>query len=179
MTTAPDAVGVVGLGNMGLLMAGDLLAAGFGVRGYDVRPEAVDALARAGGTPTASPAEAVAGAPVAITSLPSVAALREVVGGEHGLASAAPDGHLSIAERIPGKTYAWLEVFPCRVADEKRVAEMRVGVSEVSQVGELAINFRRYGGHLVAQPQIQCEIREPAPVVLQIPAKDGLSNITG
>src|SRR2546429_5814664 len=94
-------------------------------------------------------------------------------------ASAAPDGHLSIAERIPGKTYAWLEVFPCRVADEKRVAEMRVGVSEVSQVGELAINFRRYGGHLVAQPQIQCEIREPAPVVLQIPAKDGLSNITG
>src|SRR6266704_1285379 len=40
-------------------------------------------------------------------------------------ASAAPDGHLSIAERIPGKTYAWLEVFPCRVADEKRVAEDR------------------------------------------------------
>ena len=92
MTTAPDAVGVVGLGNMGLPMAGHLLAAGFGVRGYDVRPEAADALARAGGTPTASPAEAVAGAPVAIASLPSVAALREVVGGEHGLASAAPDG---------------------------------------------------------------------------------------
>ena len=82
--TAPAEVGVVGLGNMGLPMAGHLLAAGFGVRGYDVRPEAVGALARAGGTPTASPAEAVAGAPVAVTSLPSVAALQEVVGGEHG-----------------------------------------------------------------------------------------------
>ena len=96
MATAPATVGVVGLGNMGLPMAGHLLAAGFGVRGYDVRPEAVDALARAGGTPTASPAEAVAGAPMAITSLPSVAALQEVVGGEHGLAAAAPDGLILI-----------------------------------------------------------------------------------
>jgi 3-hydroxyisobutyrate dehydrogenase-like beta-hydroxyacid dehydrogenase len=96
MTTAPATVGVVGLGNMGLPMAGHLLAAGFGVRGYDVRPEAVDALARAGGTPAASPAAAVAGAPVAITSLPSVAALQEVVSGERGLASAGPDGLILI-----------------------------------------------------------------------------------
>jgi 3-hydroxyisobutyrate dehydrogenase-like beta-hydroxyacid dehydrogenase len=96
MTTASATVGVIGLGNMGLPMAGHLLAAGFAVRGYDVRPEAMDALARAGGTPTASPAEAVTGAPMAITSLPSVAALREAVGGEHGLASAAPDGLILI-----------------------------------------------------------------------------------
>jgi len=96
MTTAPATVGVIGLGNMGLPMAGHLLAAGFAVRGYDVRPEAVDALARAGGTPTASPAEAVTGAPLAITSLPSVAALQDVVGGEHGLAGAGPDGLILI-----------------------------------------------------------------------------------
>jgi 3-hydroxyisobutyrate dehydrogenase-like beta-hydroxyacid dehydrogenase len=56
----------------------------------------MDALARAGGTPTASPAEAVAGAPMAITSLPSVAALQEVVGGESGLAGAGPDGLILI-----------------------------------------------------------------------------------
>jgi len=96
MTTAPATVGVIGLGNMGLPMAGHLLAAGFAVRGHDVRPEAMDALARAGGTPTASPAEAVAGAPMAITSLPSVAALQEVVGGESGLAGAGPDGLILI-----------------------------------------------------------------------------------
>jgi 3-hydroxyisobutyrate dehydrogenase-like beta-hydroxyacid dehydrogenase len=96
MTTAPAAVGVIGLGNMGLPMAGHLLAAGFAVRGYDVRPEAAGALARAGGTPAASPAEAVAGAATAITSLPSVAALQEVVGGERGLAGAAPDGLIVI-----------------------------------------------------------------------------------
>ncbi len=92
MTTAPATVGVIGLGNMGLPMAGHLLAAGFGVRGYDVRPEAVDALARAGGVPTASPAEIAGGAATVITSLPSVAALADVVAGEHGLVGAAPDG---------------------------------------------------------------------------------------
>ena len=76
MTTAPAMVGVIGLGNMGLPMAGHLLAAGFGVQGYDVRPEAVAALAQAGGVPAASPAEAAAGTQTVITSLPSVAALR-------------------------------------------------------------------------------------------------------
>src|SRR5437016_5334472 len=56
---------------------------------------------------------------------------------------------------------------------------MRVGVGKISQVGELAMNLRRQRRHLIAQPEIQCEIREPAPVVLQVPAKDGLANITG
>jgi len=101
MTTAPATVGVVGLGRMGLPMAGHLLAAGFAVQGYDVRPEAVAALAAAGGTPAASPAGAAAGAQVVITSLPSVAALAEVVGGEvvggeQGLASATRQGLILI-----------------------------------------------------------------------------------
>src|SRR5712692_8554951 len=46
------------------------------------------------------------------------------------------------------------------------------------QVSELAMNFRGHCRHLVAQPEIQCEIREPAPVVLQVGAKDALANIT-
>lgn len=101
MTTDPATVGVVGLGNMGLPMAGHLLAAGFAVRGYDVRPEALAALTRAGGAAAASPADVAAATPagpaaVVITSLPSVAALREVVGGEHGLAGAAADGLIVI-----------------------------------------------------------------------------------
>jgi 3-hydroxyisobutyrate dehydrogenase-like beta-hydroxyacid dehydrogenase len=96
MSTVPATVGVIGLGNMGLPMAGHLLAAGFAVQGYDVRPEAAAALAGAGGVPAASPAEAAAGAPTVITSLPSVAALRAVVSGEQGLASASPDGLILI-----------------------------------------------------------------------------------
>jgi 3-hydroxyisobutyrate dehydrogenase-like beta-hydroxyacid dehydrogenase len=96
MATAPAIVGVIGLGNMGLPMAGHLLAAGFAVQGYDVRPEAAAALAEAGGVPAASPAGAAAGTRTVITSLPSVAALRQVVGGEQGLASATPDGLILI-----------------------------------------------------------------------------------
>jgi L-threonate 2-dehydrogenase len=96
MTTALATVGVIGLGHMGLPMAGHLLAAGFAVQGYDVRPEAAAALAEAGGVPAASPAEAAAGAPTVITSLPSVAALRAVVSGKQGLASASPDGLILI-----------------------------------------------------------------------------------
>jgi len=96
MTTAPATVGVVGLGRMGLPMAGHLLAAGFAVQGYDVRPEAADALAAAGGAPVASPAGAAAGAQVVITSLPSVAALAEVAAGAQGLASATREGLILI-----------------------------------------------------------------------------------
>jgi L-threonate 2-dehydrogenase len=96
MTTAPAIVGVIGLGHMGLPMAGHLLAAGFAVQGYDVRPEPAAALAEAAGVPAASPAEAAAGAQTVITSLPSVAALRQVVDGEQGLASATQDGLIVI-----------------------------------------------------------------------------------
>jgi 3-hydroxyisobutyrate dehydrogenase-like beta-hydroxyacid dehydrogenase len=81
---------------MGLPMAGHLLVAGFGVQGYDVRPEAAAALAEAGGVPVTSPAGAAAGAQTVITSLPSADALRQVVGGERGLASATPDGLILI-----------------------------------------------------------------------------------
>jgi L-threonate 2-dehydrogenase len=96
MTTAPGIVGIIGLGNMGLPMAGHLLAAGFVVQGHDVRPEAAAALAEAGGVPAASPAEAAAGAQTVITSLSSVAALRQVVDGEQGLASTTQDGLIVI-----------------------------------------------------------------------------------
>ena len=61
-----------------------------------MRPEAVDALARAGARPPQARPRRWPSAPVAVTSLPSVAALQEVVGGEHGLASAAPDGLILI-----------------------------------------------------------------------------------
>lgn len=96
MTTAAATVGVVGLGNMGGPMAGHLLAAGFAVRGYDVRADVVEALAAAGGVAATGPAGAADGALAVITSLPSVAALREVVSGERGLATGALDGLIVI-----------------------------------------------------------------------------------
>jgi 3-hydroxyisobutyrate dehydrogenase-like beta-hydroxyacid dehydrogenase len=92
MTFAAATVGVVGLGNMGSPMAEHLLEAGFAVRGYDVRADAAGALTAGGGVAAAGPADAAAGALAVITSLPSVAALREVVSGENGLVSGTADG---------------------------------------------------------------------------------------
>ncbi len=65
-------VGFVGLGNVGLPAAVNLLKAGFEVHGYDVRVN--KAFATAGGTVAATLAD-IASCPVIVQSLPSPAAL--------------------------------------------------------------------------------------------------------
>lgn len=96
MAPAPATVGVVGLGNMGLPMSGHLLAAGFQVSGHDIRPAAVTTFTDAGGLAASAPAEVAASADVVVTSLPSVAALHDVVAGPAGLVSAARAGSVVI-----------------------------------------------------------------------------------
>ena len=49
-------VGVIGLGDMGLAMARNLLAAGFPTFGYDLREERLALLEAAGGTRAENPA---------------------------------------------------------------------------------------------------------------------------
>jgi 3-hydroxyisobutyrate dehydrogenase-like beta-hydroxyacid dehydrogenase len=51
-------VGFVGLGAMGLPMAENLLKRGAKVRGYDLRAQALDALAQAGGERAQTAADA-------------------------------------------------------------------------------------------------------------------------
>jgi L-threonate 2-dehydrogenase len=75
-------VGFVGLGSLGLVLAGNLLARGHEVRGY--RRGSLDALTALGGVATSSPAEAAAGADLLITCLPTPDALNEVVSGPTG-----------------------------------------------------------------------------------------------
>lgn len=72
----PDrSVAIIGLGIMGSAFSRNLLAAGFAVRGYDPDPMRQEALAADGVLIAASAAGAMQGCPIAITSLPSVAAL--------------------------------------------------------------------------------------------------------
>jgi 3-hydroxyisobutyrate dehydrogenase len=54
---ATRTAGVIGLGSMGMGAARSLLRAGFSTCAYDVRREALDAFATAGGVACASPAE--------------------------------------------------------------------------------------------------------------------------
>lgn len=64
-------IAFLGLGHMGGPMAANLAAAGHDVRGFDLVPEALDQARAQGITVATSAAEAVSGASVVITMLPS------------------------------------------------------------------------------------------------------------
>ncbi|MBI4203604.1 MAG: NAD(P)-dependent oxidoreductase [Betaproteobacteria bacterium] len=89
-------VGQVGLGIMGGAFAKHLLAAGFGVLGYDVSPAALKALVKAGGEAARSCADAAARTRIIITSLPSPAAMEEAFFGKDGIAAGARAGTIVI-----------------------------------------------------------------------------------
>lgn len=89
-------IGFVGLGNMGLPMALNLLKAGHTVTGYDVSQGPAEKLSSAGGKSATGIAAATSGAEVVITMLPSGKEVREVYLGANGVLSAADAGALLI-----------------------------------------------------------------------------------
>jgi 3-hydroxyisobutyrate dehydrogenase len=89
-------IGFVGLGNMGGPMAANLLKAGHQVAGFDLARPAVEAFVKAGGSPVAAAAQAVADADVVVTMLPAGAHVRQVYTGDAGILGAARQGTLLI-----------------------------------------------------------------------------------
>ena len=93
-------IGFIGVGTMGLPMATNLVKKGFTVTAHDLNPEAVKAAAGAGMTAAASAAEAVAGADLVITMLPSSPQVESVYlghgGGDGGIINAARKGTLCV-----------------------------------------------------------------------------------
>ena len=89
-------IALIGLGNMGLPMAANLLKAGHDVAGCDLAEANRAAHAAQGGRGVASVAEAVAGAEVVITMLPAGKHVAEVVLGEGGVLAHAAPGALLI-----------------------------------------------------------------------------------
>lgn len=84
-------IGFVGLGSMGLPMAKNLAAAGFAVRGFDMRASTMEALAAAGGEGASSAAEAARGADVLILMVVNATQARAVLFDDGALA-ALPEG---------------------------------------------------------------------------------------
>ena len=89
-------IGFIGLGNMGLPMAQNLIKAGHQVEGVDVNPAAVEKLKAAGGVAVDMPAVAAARADVVITMLPSGKEVREVYLGPGGIVESTNEGTLLI-----------------------------------------------------------------------------------
>ena len=86
-------IAFIGVGNMGLPMLRNLLAAGHEVRAYDVSPEALAEAVRAGATEAASLADAVTAAEMVVTMVPEGRHVRAVYlgdGGNDGIIGHAP-----------------------------------------------------------------------------------------
>ncbi len=89
-------IAFIGLGHMGLPMSKNLLGAGMAVRGFDLAPDALDAMTEAGGQSFSSIAGAVEDADVIISMLPSGAIVKSVYEGEDGVFANAKAGALFI-----------------------------------------------------------------------------------
>jgi 3-hydroxyisobutyrate dehydrogenase len=90
------AIGFIGLGNMGLPMARNLLKAGHQLVGFDVVGAALDAAVSAGARAAGSASAAAAGAEVVLTMLPEGRHVREVYLGEGGIIARADPQSLLI-----------------------------------------------------------------------------------
>ena len=89
-------IGFIGLGNMGLPMAQNLLKAGHAVQGFDMSKAQVDALVASGGQNAGSAKAASSGAEIVITMLPAGQHVRDVYLGSDGVLAAAGAGTLLI-----------------------------------------------------------------------------------
>jgi len=89
-------IAFIGLGNMGLPMAQNLIKAGHQVEGVDVNPTAVEKLKAAGGAAVDMAGVAAARGDVVITMLPAGRQVRDVYLGPGGIIESANDGTLLI-----------------------------------------------------------------------------------
>ncbi len=89
-------IGFIGLGNMGMPMAANLVKAGHEVTGFDLAPPARDNAAKAGVTFAASAREAAAECDAVVTMLPAGKDVIGLYSGANGILSAADEGTLFI-----------------------------------------------------------------------------------
>jgi 3-hydroxyisobutyrate dehydrogenase len=89
-------IGFIGLGNMGLPMAQNLIKAGHRVRGFDVVATSVEKLSAAGGTAAADASGVAGDADVVVTMLPSGKEAHAIYLGTDGLIAQAKAGTLLI-----------------------------------------------------------------------------------
>ena len=89
-------IGFIGLGNMGLPMAVNLIKAGHQIEGVDVNPESINKLKAAGGSNAEFAKVAAARADVVITMLPAGQQVREIYLGGGGIVENANAGTLLI-----------------------------------------------------------------------------------
>ncbi|MEU7800415.1 NAD(P)-dependent oxidoreductase [Micromonospora arborensis] len=132
-------IGFLGLGRMGSLMAGRLIAADHEVTVYNRTMEKAAPLVQAGARAAATPAEAVAGADVVITMLTGPAAVDAVLFGDHGAAAALDPGVTLVEMSTVGPDY--VASLRDRLPDLDLADAPVKGSLPAAAAGELAILF--------------------------------------
>jgi hypothetical protein len=103
-----ETIGFIGLGNMGLAMAANLLKAGFGLRVYNRTAEKAHALLEQGARLARSPAEAAEPGSIVVTMVSDDRALEELTLGTQGLLSRLAGGvHLSMSTIARTRHVGW------------------------------------------------------------------------
>ena len=110
------AIGVIGLGAMGLGMARSLRRAGYTVHVCDVRAEAAEAFAAEGGVACAHPAELAAQCTVVVSVVVNAVQTESVLFGEHGAAAAMQPGSVFVMCSTVAPNWS--------IALERRLAEL-------------------------------------------------------
>jgi 3-hydroxyisobutyrate dehydrogenase-like beta-hydroxyacid dehydrogenase len=91
-----DPIGFIGLGNMGLGMARNLLKGGFPVVAFDMRKEPLQEIQRLGGTIAGSPLEVAQKARVSILVVLNFGQVEDVVFGKKGMKEGLREGDVII-----------------------------------------------------------------------------------
>lgn len=91
-----EKVGFIGLGNMGMPMARRILQAGYPLVAYDIRPSAMEDIAKAGAEKASSPRELASQCQVILASLPSSPIVEEVILGQNGVIEGVKPGTVVI-----------------------------------------------------------------------------------
>ncbi len=111
-----NSIGLIGLGAMGLGMAGSLRRAGHLVHVCDVRAEVAEAFAARGGIACATPAALAAQCDVIVSVVVNAAQTESVLFGEHGAAAAMRAGSVFVMCSTVDPNWS--------VALEKRLADL-------------------------------------------------------
>lgn len=129
--------GVIGVGNMGGMVASRLLACGVPTRVYDVRREEVDRFVKAGAEAARSPKEIAERSDVVVVVVPNAEAVRAVYTGDDGIVAGAPDGLVCVemGTTHPSVAREMEEALSCRGA---RLIAAAIGGSNTLSPAEQA-----------------------------------------
>jgi 3-hydroxyisobutyrate dehydrogenase-like beta-hydroxyacid dehydrogenase len=112
-------IGFIGTGHMGLPIARNLLAAGYALRVYDIRPEQVAPLVALGATAVQRPGDAVEPGGIVVSMVPNDAVLHAIVEGEHGILEQMGAGgcHVSMSTILPETARHMADLYRQRDSD--------------------------------------------------------------